>query len=294
MILTRMFRTGAKCSTFRSICLSGAARITFIYVIFGCIWIIFSDRVLARLFPDLGAFEQMQTIKGWLFVLVTAALLYVLISRHIALIEHQRRQLKDSYERTLAGWVRALDLRDRETEEHTQRVTELTVALAHRMGLDADIEHIRRGALLHDIGKMGVPDAILNKPGPLTLEEWDVMRRHPEYAREWLESVPFLRPALDIPYCHHEHWDGTGYPRGLREDDIPLPARLFAVADAWDALTRDRPYRQALPPQVAAAYLRAHAGSHFDPEVVECFLRLVLEQDGAAGGSVELETIIKS
>jgi PAS domain S-box-containing protein len=180
-----------------------------------------------------------------------------------------------AYDATIEGWSRALDLRDKETEGHTQRVTETTLRLGRAMGMsDAELVHVRRGALLHDIGKMGIPDGILLKPGPLTAEEWAIMRRHPVYAYELLAPIPFLRPALDIPYCHHEKWDGTGYPRGLRGELIPLAARVFAVVDVWDALRSDRPYRAGWPEEKVFEYIRAEAGKHFDPQMVEAFLAL--------------------
>ncbi len=166
-----------------------------------------------------------------------------------------------AYDATIEGWSRALDLRDRETEGHTRRVTELSVRVAQALGIGgADLTNIRRGALLHDIGKMGIPDAILLKPGALDAEEWAIMRRHPEYAQQWLSPVSFLRPALEIPYCHHEKWDGTGYPRGLKEDQIPLAARLFAAVDIWDALRSDRPYRAAWPAERVIDHIRSLAG----------------------------------
>jgi HD-GYP domain-containing protein (c-di-GMP phosphodiesterase class II) len=167
-------------------------------------------------------------------------------------------------------------LRDKETEGHTQRVTEMTLRLAKAIGVsEAERVHMTRGALLHDIGKMGIPDSILLKPGPLTGEEWQIMRLHPGYAYELLSPITYLRPALPIPYCHHEKWDGTGYPRGLMGDQIPLAARLFAVADVWDALTSDRPYHQAWPKEQALAYIKDQPGKHFDPQVVEVFLKLI-------------------
>ena len=186
------------------------------------------------------------------------------------------QDLLSAYDATLEGWTRALDLRDNETEGHTQRVTELTERLARAMGfMDEDLVTIRRGALLHDMGKIGVPDAILLKPGPLTDEEFDVMRRHPEFAYNMLAPIGFLEPALDIPYCHHEKWDGSGYPRGLAGEDIPLVARLFAVVDVWDALRSNRPYRKAWPVDRVRAHIEAESGAHFDPSVVEVFLPLV-------------------
>ena len=190
-------------------------------------------------------------------------------------------ELGVAYDATLEGWVRALDLRHKETEGHTLRVTELTVRLARAMGVeDRDLSHIRRGALLHDIGKIGVPDSILLKPGPLTEEEWEVMRRHPVHAHEFLSPIAFLRPALGIPYCHHEKWDGTGYPRGLHGENIPVAARIFAVADVWDALTSDREYRAAWSPAKALDHIRAHAEIHFDPKVVEAFVELMVPPAG--------------
>jgi len=180
-----------------------------------------------------------------------------------------------AYDTTLEGWSRALDLRDRETEGHTLRVTETTVLLARAMGMsEADIVHVRRGALLHDIGKMGIPDRILLKPGPLTEDEWAEMRRHPALALDLLSPIAYLRPALDIPYCHHERWDGSGYPRGLRGEQIPLAARIFAVVDVWDALRSDRPYRPGWPEERVRRYLRESAGTLFDPAVVDVFLTL--------------------
>ena len=182
-----------------------------------------------------------------------------------------------AYNATLEGWVGFLDLRDKETEGHTQRVTELTARLAVLAGLCPEaVEQVRRGALLHDVGKMGIPDAILLKPGPLTDAEWEVMRRHPVHAYQLLAPIPFLRPVLDIPYCHHEKWDGSGYPRGLRGDDIPLAARLFAVVDVWDALRSDRPYRAGWPAGRVREHIASLAGSHFDPAAVDLFLQLDL------------------
>ena len=188
-------------------------------------------------------------------------------------------ELQDAYDATIAGWARALDLRDHETEGHSQRVTELTIRLARSMGVaERDLIQIRRGALLHDIGKMGVPDAILLKPGPLTAEEWPIMCRHPDLAVAMLEPIAFLRQALDIPHCHHERWDGTGYPRGLAGEEIPLAARIFAVVDIWDALTHDRPYRAALSEDATRAHLRGITGTHLDPTVVAAFLDLALDE----------------
>jgi len=180
-----------------------------------------------------------------------------------------------AYEHAIEGWARALDLRDQETVGHSRRVTQTTLRLARALRVPhGDFANIRAGALLHDIGKMAVPDRILQKHGPLTPDEWEIMLRHPVCAYEFLFPVPYLRPAADIPYCHHEKWDGTGYPRGLRGEEIPLAARIFAVADVWDALRSDRPYRPAWTDEATRAYLHEQAGKHFDPRIVEIFLTL--------------------
>lgn len=190
-------------------------------------------------------------------------------------LQESNQDLLMAYEFTLEGWAKALELRDAETEGHTQRVVEMTLRLARRIGVsEEELVHIRRGVLLHDIGKMGIPDSILLKPGPLTSEEWEVMRQHPVYAQQLLSSIPYLRPALDVPYCHHEKWDGTGYPRGLLGEQIPLAARIFAVVDVWDALRSNRPYRPAWPDEKVYRYIQEQAGQHFDPTIVRAFLNL--------------------
>jgi PAS domain S-box-containing protein len=191
-------------------------------------------------------------------------------------LQQANRDLSEAYENTIAGWVMALDLRDHETEGHTQRVTEMTVRLARSLGCsDEEIVHIRRGAQLHDIGKMGIPDEILLKPGPLTDEEWEVMRRHPQYAYQMLSPISYLNQALIIPYYHHERWDGSGYPHGLKGEEIPLFARLFAVVDVWDALSSDRPYRKRMHPKDVIDYLQQESGKLFDPNIVENFFAIV-------------------
>lgn len=191
-------------------------------------------------------------------------------------VRARTHELAEAYDTTLEGWAKALELRDKETEGHSRRVTETTLAVARAMGLqEDDLIQMRRGAILHDIGKMGTPDHILRKEGPLTDDERAIVLQHPETAYNLLKQVPFLEHALEIPYCHHEKWDGTGYPRGLKERAIPLSARIFAVADVWDALTSDRPYRKACSKQEAIQYLVEQAGKHFDPRVVNVFLFLV-------------------
>ncbi len=228
--------------------------------------------------------SHLDTSSEWVDFLESLADQAAIASDNAALfaeLQTSNAEMTLAYDATIEGWSRALDLRDRETEGHTRRVTELSVRVAQALGITgADLTNIRRGALLHDIGKMGIPDAILLKPGALDAEEWAIMRRHPEYAQQWLSPVSFLRPALEIPYCHHEKWDGTGYPRGLKEEQIPLAARLFAAVDIWDALRSDRPYRAAWPVDRVIAHIRSLSGTHLDPMIVEVFLRVVAE-DGA-------------
>jgi putative nucleotidyltransferase with HDIG domain len=191
-------------------------------------------------------------------------------------LQRSTDELEQAYDATIEGWSHALDLRDHETEGHTQRVTEMTVALAREAGLDeAELLQVRWGSLLHDIGKMGIPDRILLKPGPLTDEEWVIMKKHPTFAWEMISPIRYLHTALDIPYCHHEKWDGTGYPRGLRGAQIPIPARIFAVVDVYDALTSDRPYRKAWSKENTLDHIREQSGKHFDPEVVDTFLKVI-------------------
>jgi len=211
----------------------------------------------------------METLAGQVAIAIDNASLFTDL-------ELANRSLIEAYDATIEGWSHALDLRDKETEGHTQRVTELTLRLARKMGIVGDeLVHIRRGALLHDIGKMGVPDGILLKPGPLTDNEWEIMRKHPQYALEMLSPIAYLKLAIDIPYCHHEKWDGTGYPRGLKREQIPLAARIFAIVDVYDALTSDRPYRDAWSKEKTLEHIRSLSGSHFDPKVVEAFLELL-------------------
>lgn len=224
-----------------------------------------------------GWVDFLETLAGQAAIAVDNAELF----RHL---QQSNVELAMAYDTTLAGWSRALDLRDEETEGHSERVTDLSVQLAREMGVsDDELVHLRRGALLHDIGKMGVPDSVLLKPGPLTAAEWETMRQHPKYAYEMLSPITFLRHALDIPYCHHEKWDGSGYPRGLIGEQIPLAARIFAVADVWDALSSDRPYRTAWQESKITQYLREESGKHFDPQVVEAFLQMMENRAGYGG-----------
>lgn len=265
---------------------SAAARIAGGYLLLSVLWILFSDRVVARV-PDADRLTWLQTVKGIGFVLATTALLYLLTRRYITRAESTADALRVAYDETLAGWAAALDIRDHSTGEHTQRVTELTVALAQRFGLQgAELDDIRRGATLHDIGKMAVPDAVLGKTGPLDDEEWAQIKRHPELAVRMLDGITYLESALVVPWCHHERWDGSGYPRGLQGTAIPFPARLFAVVDVYDALTSERPYREPASTNAALAYFEAESGKQFDPDVVREFVAMMAERD--ASGIIDI------
>lgn len=198
-------------------------------------------------------------------------------------LEKAHEELIISYNMTIEGWVKALDLRDKETEGHTQRVTYLSLEFARLLGFsDKELEDIRMGALLHDIGKLGVPDSVLLKNGQLTDDEWLIMRKHPENAYKWLSKIDYLSSAIDIPYCHHEKWDGTGYPRGLAAEEIPLCARLFSIVDAYDALSSNRPYRGAMPGNDVIDYIKSKAGRHFDPKLVDVFVWMMNNRQGDA------------
>lgn len=223
----------------------------------------------SQLDPDPEWFEFFEALAAQAAIAIENASLFDALQR-------SNMELTMAYDTTLEGWSRALDMRDKETEGHTMRVTEMTLQLAQSMNVnEAELDHIRRGALLHDIGKMGIPDNILLKNGPLTQEEYDIMRMHPVYSYKMLSSISFLRQALNIPYCHHEKWDGTGYPQGLKGEQIPIEARIFAVVDVWDALRSNRPYRSAWSKEEALRYIRNQSGKHFDTKVVENFLKII-------------------
>ncbi len=220
-----------------------------------------------QLEPDHDWIDFLETLAGQVAIAINNARLY-------QDLQLANQNLSLAYDRTLEGWALALELRDQETEGHSRRVTDMTIQLAMQLGIrDEELVHVRRGVLLHDIGKMGVPDRILLKKGHLTDDEWEIMRRHPTYAFEMLSQIKYLVPSMDIPYCHHEKWDGTGYPRGLIGDQIPLAARIFAVVDVWDALRSDRPYRDAWDDARIAEYIKDQSGTHFDPRVVEVFFQ---------------------
>lgn len=221
----------------------------------------------SRLNPNHEWLDFLETLGGQTAIAVENSMLFQDLQR-------SNFELAMAYDATIEGWSRALDLRDHETEGHTQRVTDMTVKLGRKMGLSEDrLLFIRRGALLHDIGKMGIPDHILHKPEELSEEEQQIMRTHPQLAYDMLEPIAYLRDALNIPYYHHEKWDGTGYPHGLAGMRIPLEARLFAIVDVWDAITTDRPYRKGWPRDEALKYIREQSGKYFDPQLVEIFLQ---------------------
>lgn len=222
-----------------------------------------------RLEPDDEWLDFLQTLASQAAIAIQEAQLFYNL-------QQSTTELLQAYDATIEGWSRALDLRDKETEGHTRRVTDMALMLGKKYGLsDRELQYMRWGSLLHDIGKMGVPDRILLKPDALTPEEWEVMRQHPSFALQMLCPIQYLKPALDIPYCHHERWDGTGYPRGLKGDAIPLVARIFAVADVYDGLMSDRPYRAKWDESDVIEYIRSNAGSYFDPQVVDVFLEMM-------------------
>ena len=230
---------------------------------------ILGEAVIAR--DGERAFDEEELREAEAFAGQAAAAL-----RNSSLYERLQKanaELVNSYESSIELLSKTLDLRDHETEGHSLRVADMSTALARAFGMDDEsVVLMRRGALLHDIGKIGIPDAILLKPGPLDDEEMNVMRKHPAIARELFEGIPFLRDAIDVPWCHHEKWDGSGYPRGIAGNDIPLAARVFAVVDVWDALTHDRPYRKAMSETESLKIITKDTGSHFDPRIVQFFL----------------------
>ncbi len=227
----------------------------------------------SELHPNKDWMDFLNTLTSETAIAVDSALMF-------QDLEKSNLDLAVAYETTIEGWARTLELRDMETEGHSQRVLDLTLRLSRKLGITEDeMKHVQRGALLHDIGKMGVPDSILFKEGPLTKKEWVTMRKHPQFAYGMLSAIPFLEKAIDIPHCHHEKWDGSGYPRGLRGEEIPLSARIFAIVDVWDALRSDRPYRKAWSDEEALKEIKRGNGVHFDPVVVQAFMEVTnLEQ----------------
>lgn len=233
--------------------------------------------------PDFTVGNSSLIIMNLILVIVGASqyVFMVFWERNFQWVQHSEEQIREAYEQTLEGWAKALEFRDRETEGHSRRVVDLSLKLARKLHIHDEeaLNQIRQGALLHDIGKMAIPDSILLKPGPLDDEEWEEIKKHPLLAKKLLEDTPFLSSILEIPLHHHERWNGSGYPLGLKAEEIPLQARIFMVIDNWDALCSDRPYRQAWEQEKVIRYLKDNAGILFDPLVVDHFIELIREEN---------------
>lgn len=248
-------------------------RIAGVYMLVAAIWIWCSDRAVDALVSDADMRTMLQTLKGWAFVLATGVMLYWMIRRDVRRLEKGNRRLRQGREQALRVLVAAMDARHQETGHHSERVARMAAGLARLDGVRGSaLNKLRLGALLHDIGKLALPDSILTKPGPLDEEEWVLMRKHPKIGYELLQQVDFLRASSDVPYSHHERWDGSGYPQGLCGEEIPLAARIFSVIDVWDALITERVYKPAWPEDRVLAYLREAAGGQLDPRLVKLFL----------------------
>ncbi|TAM34071.1 MAG: HD domain-containing protein [Rhodanobacter sp.] len=264
-----------------------------IYVVIAVVWIWFSDRALEWMVHDPQRLTWLQSLKGWLFVLGSGVLLYAMVGHAVRRLAVANAELVAGNEQSLRVLVEAMDARHKETSDHSDRVTRMSVGLGRLAGMkDEALRNLRFGALLHDIGKLALPDAILIKPGKLDEAETTLMRTHPKIGHDMLQKVGFLRAASDVPYSHHERWDGAGYPQGLRGEAIPLAARVFSVVDVWDALSHPRVYKPAWPQDEVIAYLRQVAGSQLDPHLVALFLNhldelklLAHAETGAPSGS---------
>lgn len=248
--------------------------VVILYLGFSVAWIVLSDIITHNFFGGEVSTLLVGLFKGLVFVSVTAGLIYYLVQRDYRKLHQAQQSVVQSYDATLEAWVRLLDMRDANTHDHSQRTQEMAISLAREFGFTGlELENVRRGALLHDLGKMAIPDKILQKREGLLPEEMIEIRKHPLYAKSLMEKIEFLKPAMEIPLYHHERWDGKGYPYGLKGDQIPLSARIFAVVDVWDALTSDRPYHFARDPERALEIIRQGSGTQFDPQVVDVFLR---------------------
>ncbi|MBI9045415.1 MAG: HD domain-containing protein [Anaerolineaceae bacterium] len=240
-----------------------------------CVPLIVKGKVKGVL--EIFKYKNMETEENlfhFLETLATQGAIAIEFEESVSALKNANQEMEMAYDSTLKGWANALELRDNETEGHCQRVVDKTMFLAAIMGIRGEkLIQMRRGALLHDIGKIGIPDKILNKPGPLDDEEWKIVQKHPLWARDLLSKIPYLKNTLDIPTYHHEKWDGTGYPFGLFGEHIPLPARIFAIADVWDALRSDRPYRKAWQEKEVIKYIKDQSGKQFDPEIVDVFIK---------------------
>lgn len=252
-------------------------KLVVLFVVVSVAWIYTSDHIVDAVFTDEDARSTAQSLKGIAYVIVTSVVIFLALRFYVSRLNAEHRSLEDAWDETILGWALAMDAREAQLASHSQRVADLTLLLARHVGVPGDqLRTIYRGALLHDVGKLGVPEAVLSFPGRLDDEQWALIRRHPENAMRMLSPIAFLRDSLDIPYCHHEHWDGTGYPRGLTGTQIPYAARLFAVVDVYDAVTAFRPYHSSRPHDEAMAIIRAEAGTHFDPEIVEQFTSMMV------------------
>ena len=248
-------------------------RIALIYVIVSVLWIWLSDRLLVAVLHDKYLFYRVMVLKGSFFVVCTGVLIYWLVSRDMRRMDRVNQRLRDGHLQSLRVLVSAMDIRHKETSDHSERVMRMATGLARLAGVRGQaLRNLRFGALLHDIGKLALPDGVLIKAGPLTTDEMAVMRTHTRIGHEMLRQIDFLRDATDIPFAHHERWDGNGYPQGLSGEMIPLAARIFSVVDVWDALSHPRVYKPAWPEDEVIDYLRNAAGSQLDPNLVKLFL----------------------
>jgi hypothetical protein len=229
--------------------------------------------------PRIGPISFETLVPLTVLLLAAAAIVWVIvdnIEKNLARARDSEAELRKNYDLTLEAWSKVMEYRDRETEGHSRRLGVLCTRLARALGVDEEeIVQLQRGALLHDIGKLAIPDEILLKPAALNEEEKKAIERHPVYARQMLSGIPFLLPAVSVAYSHHEHWDGKGYPDGLKGEEIPLLARIFAVVDAWDALRSDRVYRPGWTVEETVAFLKQNAGVIYDPHIVEVFLEMI-------------------
>lgn len=229
--------------------------------------------------PTIGATRYDILLPITVLLLVAPAFIWVVVGimeKNLERIRESEAELMENYDLTLEAWAKVLEYRDKETEGHSRRLVELSSRLAQAVGLSAEeITYLKRGALVHDIGKLAIPDEILLKPGALNDAERKMLQKHPVYAKQMLVQISFLQPSLAVAYSHHERWDGLGYPEGLKGEEIPLSARIFAVVDQWDALTSDRPYRRAWAREDVITYLQENAGKIYDPEIINVFLTII-------------------
>ncbi|MFT7053598.1 MAG: HD-GYP domain-containing protein (c-di-GMP phosphodiesterase class II) [Psychromonas sp.] len=249
-------------------------QIVWIYLTVGILWISLSDSAVMFLFQNIDDIIVAQKIKEWGFIVITTILLFFLTKKKINAVTEVNTKLVKNHEQMMSGWLHLMDLRHKETKNHTDRVTTMAIELAKLFGITerAELNHIKWGAMLHDIGKMGISDEILTKPGKLDTAQWQEMKMHPQIAHDILSNIDYLKPCRDIPYCHHEKWDGSGYPQGIKRETIPITARIFAVIDVWDALIHPRVYKSAWPEEKVLEHIKEQSGSHFDPDIVKLFL----------------------